>query len=160
MTLTMAQLEDARDLAVGLMRGDERSFHLGYSIGNALIAVAEKYEASPKMVAILAEAVVDETGRHYSSTRRPLVIVEVDGGVVQNTLALPGLGTPLIHVLDYDREGQTAEELDDFVADLRAALRDLRAHGSANPDAVDDLAEAVRRWADRADEVREEEEEE
>lgn len=55
------------------------------------------------------------------SEPRPLVIVGVGGGLVQWVIKKPGTGEPNVHTLDYDREGQSGEELRDFADEIRRA---------------------------------------
>ena len=66
---------------------------------------------------------------------QPLVIVYVGGGLVQDTTAKPGTGEPRVFVIDWDREGQYGEELDDF-ADTIEEARDALAEYAGTIDEV------------------------
>ena len=117
----------AVEMTLGLMRGDKESLKLGYSLGSALISAAEQFLLTADSVAVVAEKVVDQTEEHYSATRRPLVVAIMDGGLIQSDITAPGLGTPELVTLDYDREDDTPEgitEFLDYVEEVRAMLKD------------------------------------
>ena len=116
-----SKIEAAAQLVMDLMRGDAEDYHLGYSLGNALIAVSRQFDLSIEQTAAVADWVTSAIGVHHSSTRRPLVIVHVGGGLVQWTHEKPGLGTPRVIVLDFDREGQVGDELREFLAEIDEA---------------------------------------
>ncbi len=130
------KIDAAANLAMDLMRGNAREFHQGYSIGSALIAVAGQFELDAESVALVAEWVTKATSEHYSATRRPLVIVHVGGGLVQWTHEKPGLGTPRVMVLDFDREGQVGDELRAFVVELDEAGEALAEYDDPNDGVV------------------------
>lgn len=115
-------------MAIDLMRGDEREMKLGYSIGNALISAAEHCRITTiRNLAVVAERVVYSIGDHHSATPRPLVVNLMEGGIVQDTIADRGLGTPEVITLDFDVEGLDQNEALEFaalVAETEKALKD------------------------------------
>jgi hypothetical protein len=128
-----------------LMRGNPEKFHLGYSIGNALIAAADQFDLDTNGVAIVAEKVVESTTEHHSATSTPLVVAFVDGGLVQHEIVFPGLGTPQFDVLDFDREGATDEDVEMFVENADKVFTEIRARGGEIPDYP---------WMERLDSIR------
>lgn len=58
---------------------------------------------------------------------RPLVIVGIGGGLEQWRVVKAGTGLPITFVLDYDREGQSGDELLDFAEEIDEA-RSYLAH--------------------------------
>jgi hypothetical protein len=124
------KVDAAAELAADLMRGDPAEFKLGYSIGNALLAVIEHYNLSPREVALAVEKLVERTAEHSSATRRPLVITGSGGGVEQWAVYKPGLGTPRRFAFDYDEaEDAHPEMLRDMVEQHEEALTALLAYG-------------------------------
>lgn len=119
------KVEAATKLALDLSRGEKKSFHLGYSIGSSLIAVTEHFNLTVSEVALVAERMVNQTTIHYSPIKRPLVIVGMDGGLIQWEVLKPGLGTPRVHELDFDRDGASAEDLREFIDAIQYARNDL-----------------------------------
>jgi len=74
----------------------------------------------------------------------PLVIVWVGGGVVQDWVLKAGVGVPRMHVLDFDREGQSGRELQDFVERITEAERDLAEYGDlSDRDTLMDLSLSI-----------------
>jgi hypothetical protein len=136
------RLDQWTETARGLMRGNPATFHLGYSIGNALIAVAEMHALDATEVAVLAEKVVDTTTEHSSPTKRPLVVAVCEGGVVHEEILLPGLGTPEFTVLDFDTEGMDDEELTGFIELVESTVKQLTARGGSLPSSY---------WLDKID---------
>jgi len=118
-------------LVMGLMRGDPDTFKLGYSFGSALIAAAEMYELDRNAMGLVAQLVTEQLGDHHSGSKHPLVVIGVGGGLVQWTYEKPGIGTPDVYTLDFDREGNTDEELIDFLAEIDAVLEVLVTYGPA-----------------------------
>lgn len=119
----------ATELVIGVMAGDPETFKLGYSIGNALMTAIAHYNLTAREEALVVEEVVDQIGEHHSATRRPLVVVEVGGGLVQNTIELPGLGTPEVKVLDYDLEGADEMQLTEMIERIEEVCSDFTSRG-------------------------------
>ena len=140
-------------LVIGLMRGDPETFKLGYSFGSALMTAIEQYNLTVREIAIVAERVAEEIAVHHSATRRPLVIVHVGGGLIQWTHAKPGLGTPRVHELDFDREGASEAELRQFLDQIDGALEALAEYrDDADHDVMYTLGLARNQYQDHIDE--------
>lgn len=74
-----------------------------------------------------------EAGEHIEAakggTLRPLVVLDMDGGLVQAESLYPGTGEPELFVLDFDREGADAADLRDFAEAIRAAANAIELRG-------------------------------
>lgn len=133
----------ATALVLGVMRGDPDTFKLGYSIGNALLTAVAHYNLTAREVCLVVEEVSNDLRVHHSSSRRPLVIVNVGGGLVQGTVKRQGIGTPRVYVLDYDKEGCTPDELAEFIDDIQEARNALMEYDPNESLYVQEMDESI-----------------
>lgn len=148
------RFEAGRQLVIGLMRGDPETFHLGYSIGNALMSAASLLSLTEKEQAVVAEQVVDTIEEHHSATRRPLVIVGMEGGIAQWDVTKHGLGTPRLFVLDYDRDESDDEDLRDFIDQIQTARNALMEYADdESRQVVDNMDESIAKYTEQLAEI-------
>ena len=86
---------------------------------------------------------VEAAFRHGQETASPdgppLALVHVDGGIAEEWYTVEGTGKPQVHILDFDREGETDEEQATFIAIARDALALFKARGVDTSDLDGDL---------------------
>ncbi len=72
-------------------------------------------------------------------TDRPLVLIRVYGGIAEEWYTAAGVGTPDVHILDFDRGDEGDEETASFVTYARTTLRLFAARGVDTSDLTADL---------------------
>lgn len=81
-----------------------------------------------------------------AATSRPLVVLCMDGGLIQETLTAPGLGTPEVVELDFDRGDEPREDTVEFLERVAEVEKALRPRG-LNLDTWEDEIAKLREWA-------------
>lgn len=97
----------------------------------------ETFQANGDIVAAFEHG--QETA--VASPEPPMALVHVDGGIAEEWYVVPGTGKPEVHVLDFDREGETDEEQAEFIGIAREVLAKFKARGTDTSDLDADLAE-------------------
>jgi len=86
----------------------------------------EGYEDFPSLDAMTQEARSIVT---MSPDGPPMVLIHVDGGIAEEWYTVAGTGVPEVHILDFDREGEDAEDRAEFIERARDTLALFKARG-------------------------------
>lgn len=67
-------------------------------------------------------------GTDQDDAARPLVLVDITGGLETATYAYPGIGAPVVHVFDFDDETDYQERLADSLDMIATLIRERSEH--------------------------------